>query len=200
MTDGEAFDEATATVVNFLSVFAEDVEPYDIERADDDNPARRRIVHVEEPVGPDYTVFATEGERTFRLQATYRLWADVADELSEADVSEHVPSTVAESHPVHSVVPGLEQFDETERDRLTAAVELLDSLPSESRRDLILQLTGVFTRAGLKHSVDAVGREAGLLGSLCSTDCFRTRTTSLSPNSTTPSNGFGWLHTWENFC
>lgn len=160
MTDGETFEEATDTVVNFLSEFGGEVEPYDLE-SDGDDP-RQRLVHVEEPVGPDYTVVATEGERFFRLQATYRLWTDVAESLSEADVDEYAPSTVDNSHPVQSVVPGVEGFDESKRRRFAAAVEVLDALPQESRRDLILQLTAVFTRAGLKHSVGAVREGSGV--------------------------------------
>ena len=161
MTDGESFEEATDTVAEFLSVFGGEVEPYDLET--DEDAVRGRLIRVEEPVGPDYTVIATEGDRFFRLQATYSLWADIADNLSESDVDEYAPSTVGDSHPVQSVVPGIEdRFDEAEQRRLAAAVEVLDALPSESRRDLILQLTGVFTRAGLKHSVSAVREGSGI--------------------------------------
>jgi hypothetical protein len=161
MTDGESFEEATDTVAEFLSVFGGEVKPYDLET--DEDGVRRRLIRVEEPVGPSYTVIATEGERFFRLQATYRLWEDVADSLSETDIDEYAPSTVGDSHPVQSVVPGVEdRFDGEEQRRLAAAVEVLDALPSESRRDLILQLTGVFTRAGLKHSVSAVREGSGI--------------------------------------
>ncbi|MEZ3142405.1 hypothetical protein [Halobaculum sp. MBLA0143] len=160
MTDGETFEEATDTVVGFLSDFAGEVEPYDLESSDD--KPRQRLVHVEEPVGPDYTVVATEGERFFRLQATYRLWRDVAESLSETDIDEYAPPTVDDSHPVQSVVPGVERFDDSRQRRFAAAVEVLDALPHESRRNLILQLTAVFTRAGLKHSVGAVREGSGI--------------------------------------
>lgn len=160
MTDGESFEKATDTVAEFLSSFGGEVELYDLEASED--AVRRRLIRVEEPVGPDYTVIATEGERFFRLQATYRLWTDVADNLSETDIDEYAPATVDDSHPVQSVVPGVGEFDEAEQRQLAAAIEVLDALPSESRRDLILQLTGVFTRAGLKHSVSAVREGSGI--------------------------------------
>jgi hypothetical protein len=167
MTDGESFEDMTDTIAGFLSDFGGDVELYEVDADGTDSDSevgRRRFIHADEPVGPDYVVVATEGERFFWLQSQYNLWEDVANEISEADIDEYVPESIGESHAVRTIVPGFGELDDAAKRRFAAAVEILDSLPLESRRDLILQLTAVFTRAGLKHSVSAVREGSGVTG------------------------------------
>lgn len=173
MYDEESFEEVSDTVASYLEdIGSGDVNLYEFGEATDaesdaeteDDTKRKRILHVSEPVGPDYTVIATEGSRSFRLQSTYSVWDDIAEQLPEETIDEYVSDTVGESHPVRDVIPVFDDAEEPTQRRLAAAVEILDSLPDDDRRDLIVQLTSVFTGSGLKHSVGAVREGSGITG------------------------------------
>lgn len=167
MTDSESFEKATDQVAELLDEFGGEVELYkfDVDAPVDDSESKRgRLVKVDEPVGPDYTVVAREEQRFFTLQSRYQLWDDIAEELTTDDVNRLSSDPVGETHPVREIVPGFGEHDEPTQRRCAAAVEVLDSLSAANRRDLILQLTAVFTRAGLKHSVGAVESGGGITG------------------------------------
>lgn len=165
MTESNSFEDTTELVAAFLDDFSDSVELYefDTEAPEKDvESERRRLIRVTEPVGPEYTVVATEESRYFRLQSQYELWRDVANVLSQDSIDEYVSDVIEDSHPVRSIVPGFDELEQTEQRRFAASMEILDSIPSESRRNIILQLTEVFTRAGLKHSVGAVREGSGI--------------------------------------
>lgn len=167
MTDPELFEETTEDIAELLKEFGGGVDLFEFDAdtpAEDSESERGRLVKVDEPVGPDYAVLAKEGQRFFTLQSQYQLWRDVAEELTTDDVEQFAPDSIEDTHPVREVVPGFDELDEPDQRRCAATVNLLDSLPAAKRRNLILQLTAVFTRAGLKHSVGAVKAGSGVTG------------------------------------
>jgi hypothetical protein len=185
MYSGDSFEEATDRVSQFLEDISDvevagteytlsENEPMDGETDgsqeedetynDESRETRRRVLYANEPVGPDYTVVADEGDRYFTLQSRYQLWPDIAQYLSQEKAESIAPEDVNEDHPVRSHVPKFADYEESDQIRLTAAIEILSDLSDNDRRELIIQLTNIFTDAGLKHSIGEVNSATGITG------------------------------------
>lgn len=177
---GEEFSQATDRVSEYLEDISDtEIGHYEVElkqsSSDDDtsdvegqsaeeHSKIRRLLFVEETVGPDYVVIADEGDRFFRLQSQYEFWHDVAGFLSEEDIDRFVPDEIPDDHLLRSRINDASELDPEVRTALAASLEALNQISDEERRELILQLTDIFTDAGLKHVVDAVEKGSGIAG------------------------------------
>lgn len=134
------------------------------EEEPDTQTRTRRLLFVEESVGPDYVVIADEGNRFFRLQAQYQFWQDVAGYLSSDEIDRFSPDEIPEYHPLQNRITDPSELDPDVRTALAASLEALNQITDDERRELILQLTDIFADSGLKHSVDSVEQGSGIAG------------------------------------
>lgn len=124
----------------------------------EDLPARCVIV-VDAAAGPDFVLFAHETERYIEVQSTYALWRDIADAISEERAETLVPDgmldDVPEGHPIRSVLPP-HQIEGDDNIRIPmAALELLEETELDVRKEIVYQLSEIFTTAEVKHIVDS---------------------------------------------
>lgn len=114
--------------------------------------------------GPDFAVIARKSEAYFEVQSTYLLWQDIANELSPEKAKEIIPKNireeVPEEHPVRNEVVVEEFDDEDQRLQVLGAFELLRGVDIEVRKELVYQLSKVFTRAEVKHIVNSPDEKA----------------------------------------
>lgn len=131
-------------------------------------PRPRLIITLSE-VGPDFRILAHPEDRYFELQSEYQLWTEIANRLSESraqslveDVSLGSPD---DDHPIYGVIrEPLEEMSEEERLYKIAAVEFLEEVSNEALSEIIYQLSDIFTRGELKHSVDSTSEGGGVTG------------------------------------
>lgn len=114
--------------------------------------------------GPNFAVVARKSKAYFEVQSTYPLWQDIANELSPEKATAIIPKStqeqVPEEHPARDEVV-IEEFDnEDQRLRVLGAFELLRGVDIEVRKELVYQLSKIFTRAEVKHIVNSPDEKA----------------------------------------
>lgn len=100
------------------------------------------VLMVTEAVGPDYVVICPQESKYFIIQSGYNLFGDIYEHVSEEKAREY--------------------FEEKEVDggsedlRVGATVEILNSISKDEKKDLIYQLTEIFTDAAVKYQVNQI--------------------------------------------
>jgi len=122
------------------------------------------VVVATTDAGPNFAVIARKSEAYFEVQSTYHLWQDIANALSPEKATEIIPESmleeVPEEHPARNEVV-LEEFDdEDQRLQVLGAFELLRGVDIEVRKELVYQLSKIFTRAEVKHIVNSPDEKA----------------------------------------
>jgi len=122
------------------------------------------VIVTEVDAGPNFAVIARRSEAYFEVQSTYPLWQDLATALSPKEAEEVVPKSiqeeVPEDHPARSEVPLDDLDDEDKRLQVLGAFELLRRVDIDVRKELVYQLSKIFTRAEVKHIVNSPDKEA----------------------------------------
>lgn len=129
------------------------------EEGSPDDPPGRYVILVDAVAGPDFVLLANEDERYVEVQSNYALWRDIADNINETRAKELVPDElredIPEDHPIRTVLPPDEiESGEGLLQRL-ATMELLNQVDIEVRREIVYQLSEIFTNAEVKHVVDS---------------------------------------------
>jgi len=136
-----------------------DAESDDSDESPVEEPPKRFVILVDAAAGPDIVLVATENERFVKVQSSYSLWREIAGAISSERaqelISEEVVEEPPEDHPIRSVVHP-DHFDEKEQlQKQMAALELLDQVSTEVRKEIVYQLSEIFTNAEVKHVVDS---------------------------------------------
>lgn len=122
------------------------------------------VVVAKTDVGPNFAVIARKSEAYFEVQSTYPLWQDLANALSPEKAENIIPKTiqedVPEEHPARREVALEELDDEDQRLQVLGAFELLRGVDIEVRKELVYQLSKIFTRAEVKHIVNSPDEKA----------------------------------------
>jgi|GEM_PF-4253166 len=190
MYTGEEFEQATENV----AIWLEDIRDEDVsrlqftrEKAEDGDEEsavdseeegsepeevdeeseqlRLRVLDAEEPFGPDYRIFAEEGQRYFRIQSEYMVWEDIAEYLSLGQAEEFVNwNGIEEDHYIHDFVTDFDDLGEEEKMKTMAAFEIIDDVGREEQRELVIQLVRIATNNSLKHYVSSLGEAGGIPG------------------------------------
>lgn len=122
------------------------------------------VIIVEVNAGPNFIVIAQKSRAYFEIQSSYPLWQDLATALTSEEAREIVPESlqeeVPEDHPVNAEIQ-LENLDDAdERIQVLGAFELLRRVDLEVRKELVYQLSKIFTRAEVKHIVNSPDEKA----------------------------------------
>lgn len=117
------------------------------------------VILVNAAAGPDFILLASEDERYIEVQSSYPLWRDIAETISEERARELVPDKltedIPEEHPIRSVLPP-RRIEEGEGLRQPlAALELLEQTNNEVRKEIVYQLSEIFTNAEVKHVINS---------------------------------------------
>lgn len=116
------------------------------------------IIAVEADAGPDFAVIAQRNKPYFEIQSTYPLWEDIATVMSTEKAKEIVPESIQEEvpddHPARAEIQ-LENLDADRRVQILGAFELLRQLELDVRKELVYQLSKIFTKAEVKHVVNS---------------------------------------------
>jgi hypothetical protein len=133
-------------------------------RPDEDEETEKKsetlgeIIAVEANAGPDFAVIAQRNKAYFEIQSTYPLWEDIATVLNPEKATGFVPENirdkVPEDHPARAELQ-LEDLDEDRRLQILGAFEFLRQLELDVRKELVYQLSKIFTRAEVKHVVNS---------------------------------------------
>jgi hypothetical protein len=119
----------------------------------------RRVILVNAAAGPDFVLFASEDERYVEVQSSYPLWRDIANAISEERaeelVSDDLIEDIPEEHPIRSILPPDQIEDAEGLRRPIAALELLERANADVRKEIVYQLSEIFTNAETKHVVDS---------------------------------------------
>lgn len=172
-TEAEAFDEAVEEVQTLIEAIGyEETQVCELEEPSDNGTdaegdelaPREKVILASAQAGPNFVVFATESERSFRLQSSYALWRDLADALPDEKIEEYVSDDlreeIPEDHPVRLAVHPEELEEDQERKlAILAAFEILDQANNQIRKELVYQLSDMFTSAEVKHIVDSPTEE-----------------------------------------
>lgn len=122
----------------------------------------RRIILVNAEVGPDFILIAEENTRYVEVRSSYALWSEIAEALDESKakelVSDELQENVPDDHPIRSILPPdfIEESGE-ELQQPLAAFKILQQADSEVRKEIVYQLSEIFTSAEVKHIVDSPG-------------------------------------------
>lgn len=119
----------------------------------------RCVILIDTAAGPEFVLFVSEDQRYVEVQSSYALWQDIAEAISEERAEELAPDTlvnnVPDDHPIRSMLPpDLINNNEGIRGPI-AALELLEEASSEVRKEIVYQLSEIFTSAEVKHVVDS---------------------------------------------
>lgn len=143
-----------------------ETETHDLSQTEEDDEEgiteseqERHLILAESPVGPGFNVIGVEDEQYVTIQSRYPLWQDIAEELSP-DRAKELASGISieeleERHPIHHEIPPGFLDEEEIRVPVVAAFELLDNVDTGVRKELVYQLTEIFTRAEVKHVVNS---------------------------------------------
>lgn len=122
------------------------------------------VIVAETDVGPNFAIIARKGEAYFEVQSSYPLWQDLATALSPEKAREVIPESiqeeVPEDHPARSEVLLDDLDDEDQRLQVLGAFEFLRRVDIDVRKELVYQLSKIFTRAEVKHIVNSPDPEA----------------------------------------
>jgi hypothetical protein len=144
--------------IGYTDTTQQDVSPPGTGESSNDQ-TRRTAIFVNTDVGPDFVVSADETERYFDVQSSYALWIEIASALSETRVVGLVPDDIAaevpDDHPAGMYAPEEILNDDDLRRPVLAAFELLNDVDREVRKDIVYQLTEIFTNANVRHVVDS---------------------------------------------
>lgn len=152
--------------IGYEDVEIEQLQTSQPSESDGDNDAtpdeavpERFVILVETTAGPDFVLLASEDERYVEVQSTYSLWHDIAEEISEDHAIELVPDEVlddlSDDHPINDLLYVEEIEDREVLRRPVAALELLEQADKEVRKEIVYQLSEIFTNAEVKHVVDS---------------------------------------------
>jgi len=123
-----------------------------------------QVIIVDVETGPSFTVIAKPETEYFKIQSTYPLWQDLAEALTPDAAKEFIPdeiqADIPEDHPIRSELAKGALEDEEHRLRALGAFELLRRVDLDIRKDLVYQLSRIFTRAEVKHFVGSPDSEA----------------------------------------
>jgi hypothetical protein len=162
--------EADIRAIGYENTSARIIEPSHLptshhEDADGPTPAIREvpptlyIVLVDVDAGPSFIVRLEEGDHFATVQSTYELWRDIADRLTTEQATELVPedlrSELPEEHSAVDILPPHMLNDKQERLPAIAAIGLLTDVSIDMRREIVYQLTEIFTAAAVKHMVNS---------------------------------------------
>ena len=117
------------------------------------------VIVVEVDAGPNFVVISQRNEDFFEIQSTYPLWDDLATAIDPAEAREIVPENLLEDvpddHPATAEIQ-LEDIDDADRRaQILGAFELLRGVELDVRKELVYQLSKIFTRAEVKHVVNS---------------------------------------------
>lgn len=117
------------------------------------------VIVVKVDAGPNFVVIAQRNEAFFEIQSTYPLWDDLATAMSSKEAREIVPENpledVPDDHPATAEIQ-LEDIDDADRRiQILGAFELLRGVELDVRKELVYQLSKIFTRAEVKHVVNS---------------------------------------------
>lgn len=122
------------------------------------------VIVAETDAGPNFAIIARRDEAYFEVQSTYLLWQDLATALSPEKAGEVIPESiqeeVPENHPVRSEMRLDDLDDEDQQLEVLGAFELLRRVDIDVRKELVYQLSKIFTRAEVKHIVNSPDDEA----------------------------------------
>jgi len=122
------------------------------------------VVVATTDAGPNFAVIARRSEAYFEVQSTYPLWQDIANALTPEKATEIIPESireeVPEEHPARNEVVFEEFEDEDQRLQVLGAFELLRGVDIEVRKEVLYQLSKIFTRAEVKHVVNSPDEKA----------------------------------------
>lgn len=125
----------------------------------DKQPPKRYVILVDAAAGPDLVLLANEDERYVKVQSSFSLWREIAEAISEERAEELVPDELVEDppeeHPIRSILHPQHFEDSEELRKPIAALELLDQVNTEVRKEIVYQLSEIFTNAEVKHVVDS---------------------------------------------
>jgi hypothetical protein len=136
-----------------------DTENNSADESPEQQPPKRYVILVDAAAGPDLVLLANENERYVKVQSSYPLWREIADAMSKERAEELVTDELVENppeeHPIRSILHP-EHFEDSDGLRKPiAAIELLDQVNTEVRRELVYQLSDIFSNAEVKHVVDS---------------------------------------------
>lgn len=101
------------------------------------------LLEVTESSGPDYVVICIPRTRFFQIRSGYNLFGDLFKNISEKKAQEYFEEELDED-------VGLEEL------RRRATEEVLNGTTKQDRRDIIYQLTEIFTDATVKYEVKQI--------------------------------------------
>jgi len=140
------------------------------EEANQEVPYRphQYIIAVEARVGPSFFVRAVDGDRYFDVLSEFNLAREVAEYYAEDDFEQVEIDSLPDDHPifVNWSLEELQRLDDEKVSRLATSLEALDNVGNDIKGEIIYQLTDIFTRASVKHTIQSTrpGGKGGVKG------------------------------------